>query len=118
MAALPPIGTLAAPSAKIRADGAGRLGRAISRLSQRSISCLRSSLVLRNRLFVPFKTHAVQVGDMQHAVLDFVGPLENRVSPVLPFKPMGALGDARHVGSDLGIEVGGNRHTGRASNSG
>ena len=60
-------------------------------------SGLKIGAVPRNGIFVPFEADARFVGNVQHAVLDLVLALEDRIRPILPFEPMRSLGDAHHV---------------------
>src|SRR5207302_3641547 len=64
---------------------------------------LNLDFVCPDSVLVPLETDAGNVGDVQQAVLDRVGLLQDGVRPVLPFEPVRGLGGAHDVGCDFGI---------------
>ena len=62
-----------------------------------------------------FEADAWRIGNVQQAVLDGVGLLQDWVGPVLPFEPVCGLGDPHHVRGDFRIEMGRHRDAGSAS---
>lgn len=55
---------------------------------------------------------------MKKTVLAVVWLLQNRIGPILPFKPMRGFRDPHRVSGHLRIELGGDRYTRRAGDRG
>ena len=61
--------------------------------------------VRRDRVFIPLQAHSRYIRYVQPTVPNVIGLLQYRISPALPFEPMGGLGHPHHVGSNFRIQM-------------
>jgi hypothetical protein len=52
---------------------------------------------------IPFEANARDIRNVKRSVTDFIGLLEDRIGPVLPFHPMRGFRDAHHVSGHLRV---------------
>src|SRR5262249_14880383 len=79
---------------------------------------LRVILIALRGVFIPFDAGAGLVRPLQHTVDERERLDDNRVGPVLPFEPMGGLGDAHEMRGKFRIEMRRHGNAGRTGDGG
>jgi hypothetical protein len=77
---------------------------------------LQIGLVGSDCFLVPFEANARDIRNAKQSLTDFIGFLEDRIGPVLPFQPVRSLRDPHHVSGYLRVKMSGHRYARRTRN--